>query len=159
MDDFAAQAPCESVRRPQSMGKRKLRASEGPQVWENVSSNRSWPPLNLPGPSRGPRMAPGAISRSSRGHLGALLEHSRGSPETLPGTSASLLLALCHQQRRNGELAVASRPPAASSHQPAAFRNLRKGSGGRRPKTLKYMAVSRKGCVCYVPKLNRHNFA
>ena len=54
---------------------------------------------------------------------------------------------MCHQETKNGELAVASQQPPASSHQPAAFRNLRKGSGGRRPKALKsgHRALRAKG--------------
>ena len=37
---FTAQAPSESVRGPKFIGKRKLRASDGPKVLENVSSER-----------------------------------------------------------------------------------------------------------------------
>ena len=51
LGDLAAQACSESVRGPQSMGKRKLRASDGPKVLENVSSNHSWAAQHLPWPS------------------------------------------------------------------------------------------------------------
>ena len=43
LDDLAAQASSESVRGPKNMGKRKLRASDGPKTWENVGSERHLP--------------------------------------------------------------------------------------------------------------------
>ena len=66
----------ENVRWPQNMLKRKLRAPDGPQTLKNVSSNRSWPPLLVIGPSQGPPIAfrallkaPPKPSRSSPGAL------------------------------------------------------------------------------------------
>ena len=90
----------------------------------------SWPPLPLPGHSWSPPVAPRTTSRSPRNHPRTLLEPSRGPLEALPGPSASL-------QTKSGERAVASQQPPASSHHPAVFRDLRKGSGGRWPKALK----------------------
>ena len=140
LDDFAAQAPSESVRGPQSIGKRKLRASGGAQTLENVSSNRSCPPLPIPGPSQGPPMAPGAISRSSRRHPGAL-QNPPGALTRLPRGSPPASCMPC------GKPAITSQQQPACGHQPAVFRDIRKGSGGRRPKALKsgHRALRAKG--------------
>ena len=43
LDDLAAQASSESVRGPKSMGKHKLKLTEGPKTWENVGSERHLP--------------------------------------------------------------------------------------------------------------------
>ena len=113
-------------RRAPNMLKRKLRAPDGPQTLKNVSSNRSWPPLLVLGPSQGPPIAPKALSKAPP-------KPSRA----LPGPSAKILLAPHHQQTRSGELAAASQQPTACNYQPSVFQHLRKGSGGRRPKALK----------------------
>ena len=43
LDDLAAQASSESVRGPKSMGKHKLKWTQGPKTWENVGSERHLP--------------------------------------------------------------------------------------------------------------------
>ena len=107
LDDFAAQALSESIRGPKNIGKRKLRASGGPRLSENVSSNRSWPLLNIPGPSWGPPM-----SRDyPRGPPDVNPEPSRSNPGAIPKLSKGTL----HQSQAT----ITSQQPPVSSHQPA----------------------------------------
>ena len=111
LGDFAAQASSEIARGPKSIGKRKLRASDGPKTLENVSSNHSWPLPRpprvlpwLPGLSQGP---PDAIPEPSR----AFPAPSRASPGVLRQPPACLVPST------NKEWQASSRQLAAPSLQ------------------------------------------
>ena len=135
LDDLAAQASSEIARGPQSIGKHELRASEGPKTLENVSSNHPWPPLHVPGPSEGPPMPPGAMSRSSRRHPRALPEPSWALPKLSRGSlPASCLPCASNKQRVTGQQSPASSPsPAVTSQQHCGTKERGPATGGRRP--------------------------
>ena len=125
------------------MLKRKLRALDGPQTLKNVSSNRSWPPLLVLGPSQGPPIAPGALSKAPSSHRGTLLEPSQA---ILKRSRGLLLPCTINKQGAASQQPPANNPQLAN-YQPSVFQHLKKGSGGRRPKALKsgHRALGAKG--------------
>ena len=123
LDDLAAQASSESVRGPKSMGKHKLKWTQGPKTWENVGSERHLPAKtssrdskssgklsglgthgpswHLLGPSWSSQRPPMALQETCRSSL----KPSLGLPEALPS----------HQT------AIASQQSQACSDQSAMF--------------------------------------
>ena len=105
LNDFAAQAYGESVRGLKNIGKRKLRASDGPKTFENVSSNGPCPahPMGLTG-------NPGTCS----GHPGAIPETSQAL-QKFSWDSKPFPEQVTSQQSQSS-----SDQPAATSHRKQA---------------------------------------
>ena len=122
-------------RRPPNMLKRKLRAPDGPQTLKNVSSNRSWPPLLVLGPSQGPPIAPGALSKAPSSHRGTLLEPSQAHLKRFRGPLlASCLPCRINKQGTANQHSPAGNPqPAITSQRHSRIQGRGPAAGGRRP--------------------------